>query len=125
MKFLGKIFLNACFSKFLQSSSKFFKTATTYSPNQRIEDVETICNSITKSTEEVTLKTLPRKGKRKIVAFSANSLIKGARKAVSATRNQNQNQTSEASLRNVNRAQRKLDKACANAEAPNIPPAYK
>ena len=85
--------------------------------SQPEDDVETIYNNITKCTEEVALKTLPKKRKRKSVTLSAHALVKEARKTVSAARNQHQNQPSETSLRNVNKAQRKLDEAYANAEA--------
>ena len=79
--------------------------------SQPEDDVETIYNSITKCTEEVALKTLPTKRKRKSVTLSAHALVKEARKAVCAARNQHQNQPT--SQRNVNKAQRKLDKAYA------------
>ena len=52
------------------------------------DGVETIYNNITKCTEEVALKTLPKNSKRKSVTLSAHALVKEARKAVSAAMNQ-------------------------------------
>ena len=85
--------------------------------SQPDDDIETTDNNLISITKEVALATLPKKKKVKHKPLSAHALVNEARKVVREVTQRHEKNSTRTSLKNMTRAQKQLDEACAQAEA--------
>ena len=84
------------------------------------DSIETLYNNLIASNEEIALSTLPKKEKVKENDLSAHDLVKNARKELINVKSQYLNKPTRNALKNITKAQNKLDEAYATAEADYI-----
>ncbi|KAI8498644.1 hypothetical protein Bbelb_238460 [Branchiostoma belcheri] len=81
------------------------------------DDAETTYNNLVKSTEEVSLSTLPKRKKGKTTPIISHKLVSSARKKVKEAASRHEKRPTRLTLKNVNKAQKQLDEAYVTAQA--------